>query len=514
MEYKDPLALAADKGIYGLGVGQKGGILSYTIDRVNRKFNIKYPIMWHYYRFLYPPGQGGAPGGFIRGWNRVEEDKSSGGGANATVSVTAVNTPVVTDPDFTGMFIVWVKAGATAYDSNSNPAELWTETTSITAAGAADKKFEADYTTGTLTFGSCVGGIGVKGGYALPAPCQLRIAYTYARDFQSSYFYLSTDATVKCVELDLGTINEDNCPRDPKYPDDKKKYGVIYSELPLIVWGVPKVPVTIICDNDVYLGPVNTDYLNPNDIENVKGYIKTGLVQDDPRANPVGIICTKVLWYDHTFAKWESDAAEGYSFMNIGTRQNPVTYAYILKNWIINKVAFFASFIMSYAPGTHYFEDEFGTLETGASTRLYEIGPGKWRSSFWHYYPPRKIIGTIYKDCEQGAITAFSGGNFERIWGASNCPVNYYASTFRTNPPPHLPSYIYLTNWTKIASGEIKTDPETGTEYNKLLGETFIETLDTFIQTEGVGAEYTTEFATFLSEMINVLEGGEIKTGE
>lgn len=109
--------------------------------------------------------------------------------------------------------------------------------------------------------------------------------------------WILTDPYIKCLKIDLNRINEDTVPKDPSYPlgfadynnngqrdaGEPSKYGIIYSKVPLVVGGTPKVPVTIVCEEDVYLQGINDIYPD-----------------DSNEANPVGILSKKVVWVLHS----------------------------------------------------------------------------------------------------------------------------------------------------------------------------------------------------------------------
>ena len=97
----------------------------------------------------------------------------------------------------------------------------------------------------------------------------------------SGYQNVGIAKDVHAIALDLTTIPEAN------YPEE----GVIFSEVPLIVYGVPKKKITIVCMDDVYIGPINASYYKRDG--KVERYTFT---DDDEQLKPVGIISAKAVW--------------------------------------------------------------------------------------------------------------------------------------------------------------------------------------------------------------------------
>lgn len=104
------------------------------------------------------------------------------------------------------------------------------------------------------------------------------------------------DPYIQCVRIDLNKINLETCPKNSRYPlgfldydgdgikdeDEPYRPGIIYSKVPLMIEGTPSVPLTIVCEDDVYLKSINSD--KPD---------------NDPTAFPVAIIGKKVVWIYH-----------------------------------------------------------------------------------------------------------------------------------------------------------------------------------------------------------------------
>ena len=499
--------------LYAMGLGDMEGFHCYSIDRMASKIIVKYRFIWDGYRFPFAPGirGGGAWGGLtypigggqIRGWKRTTEIGSSGGSGAV---VTTDKFPIMDEAQTFGYeastkIDCRVQEGNAAWNTSSSVYSLWTPVASLSTAGPSDRVFEINYDTGTLTFGNGVNGM------VLPNPSALRISYTYKKDFDSNQFFASVDATVKCAELDLNTITEENCPRDPKDPLNPDKYGVIFSEMPLIIWGVPKVPVTIICTEDVYVGPINTDHQDPLKIEDVVNYKKYGLVFDDPKAFPVGIMTKKILWYDKTLGIWEKyDGNPPAVLLNTFTN-----YWKLTKQYTLNKVALFSPFIYKYGTGPgYYWQRTFGVVETGNGGSDMDIDYTRtsWRGGFGYYayneYPieeaTRKIYGSVYKDGESGGVDSVESQQaFLKF--QENLPYGFstkqqYTSSFRTNPPPHVPMYVYVSNMSSISDFE--------------KGEKFIASLDELIKIHGAEqaqVQYTADFTNALTDMLNEIDG-------
>lgn len=102
--------------------------------------------------------------------------------------------------------------------------------------------------------------------------------------------YIGVDHYVEAVEIDLSSIKDFSV--NPKYPegwydynengkkdDGEEAYGIIFSDVPLIIKGNPSQPVTIVCMDDVYIRNINSSFSD-----------------DDPNAKPVGIISAGGIW--------------------------------------------------------------------------------------------------------------------------------------------------------------------------------------------------------------------------
>ena len=471
------------KDLYAVGVGQKGGVDGmncYTIDRVNGSFTVKYPFIWHNFRFFQPPGN--PTPGKIRGFRRKAEDKNNAGGLNKVLTIQ--HTPVIVDPDFAGMAKVYVSPGITYSDAT---AVLWNETADLSVEIGTAPVYQADYNAGTFTFGDNVSG------KALPSPSSVRIVYTYYLDFDPNEMYAYIEATQKCVEINLDNITEENSPRDPSYPTDMNKRGVIFSEMPLIVWGTPAVPVTIICTEDVYVGPINTTYVNPKNVDNCKDLIVKSLKLNDPNAQPLGIMTKKFLWYDHTLAPFSSPNPFKAQLNSWATNE-------VVKKYIVNNTALYSGFMYDKMNTLNYYGSQFATHEIGVAGKNHEVGFGAGLSKYWegeydYMYPTRYFVGSLYKDNDSDAPKTIIEKNIFLKYYGNDAPDHVYSSSFRTKPPPHFPMFIELTNWTRIADVE------------KV--QTFINVLDELIISEGTESSmvnYTPEFSEALTTMINEIE--------
>lgn len=252
--------------------------------------------------------------------------------------------------------------------------------------------------------------------------------YTYAHKIYYQQYppkdnvFVLTDQWIEAIEIDLSKINSENCPRDPTYPlgfadynnnkiqdeGEPSKFGIIYSKVPLIIKGSPKVPVTILCEDDVYLKSINMEY-----------------AEDSAEAKPVGIMTKKVAWIFHG----EENTIESRAI-------------------ILNKVVILSATEKLY---------DYGGIGT-----YWWSNPGEWITN------RTKLIGTLWKskiDKSENEsyykAAAYAGGTQYAYWTnrqtiAQQDPwyrigdtINYftnaiplqikYAATFRNNPPVHIP---------------------------------------------------------------------------
>ena len=280
---------------------------------------------------------------------------------------------------------------------------------------------------------------------------------------------------VDCVFIDLSKIDEDNCPRDPSYPNDKNKFGVIYSKVPVYIMGVPKVPVNIVCEEDVYIGPINSSMLNWKlELETPsKDY-----GEDDKDLCPVGIIGKKVVYFDETFApQIPAPTPSSTARINNNCFVSIDHYTTIGKYLKLNKVSIFHPLIKdvtvpfddqrynyaTIAPRSYFLKlgrTVTGGVKRGTNTPLASAGTATGGTSFDSHI---KYIGNLYTCYDSAIVTATAGDKVKSQWDGDKTYV--YASSFRywakdqpltSGPPPHMPLDLRSEWWQNgnIASGE------------------------------------------------------------
>lgn len=244
------------------------------------------------------------------------------------------------------------------------------------------------------------------------------------------------DQNITAVMVNLNKIDKNNCPKSSYYPsgfadynrngiqdsNEPDKYGIIYSKVPLVVYGSPKVPLTIICEEDVYLRSINKEYIQ----------------DDDSKANPVGIISKKVVFIDHTADNTEgrnvilnkvavfTSANELYSFGGMGGQASD--WPNVEKELWFNKVRIIGSII-------------YGITDLKGEENCYK--------SYYNYdvsYQDREKIRDNHKNYIDSWMHIYYVIGTATITYNSNSykfgtrPV-IYANSFRNNPPPHMPIY-------------------------------------------------------------------------
>jgi|GEM_PF-6469824 len=477
--------------------GPRFSMDSYTIDRQNKKFKFKYPIVWDNFEFRFAPGLWGATGGKWMG-RSLKQAKlayafNSYFGCTSGVNNQSVDPkilerylPIFADPNNTFGHKVVVEVADTGV-SPMTVVGYWCEVADLCTATATDKVFTVNHATGVITFGDGVKGqkppfapyVNISGNvFGAPFPTS-RYVFRYiwwSHEFPSDLSaWIHSD--VKVVKMDLSTLNAQNCPRDTKYPNDPEKLGIIYSQVPLVVFGTPKVPVTIYCEDDVYVGPVNSDRLIPGNVDDHKNISTANFIEDDPNAKPVGIMSKKTIWMDYTYAVGgDPDAIKVNTFVD---STHASGYGKTLK---FNKVALYAPYFRSPTYGTNY-NSQLQTPYIGESVyarrnSVSNISP----NCAWMF------TGSVYKSLDEDFIKTVAAPKYDiqAYVGARFL----YSSSFRTAPPQHMPIDI------KINSYNMLSDPAKG----PVFVDGFKELLDTY----GTDS-YNVDFATKLSAMIEAL---------
>ena len=478
---------------------------SYTIDRSNRKFTFKYPVEWDDFLFTNDP-----VGGYWVGrrpssdsvacptnnWgasaDRLEYAKSNGF-ANQSISITALyeyysgvrNLPTPVIHGSFGNLSYPVKVSILDRHNGGTGEPFWTEVpdlgaTTLSIRGfttplqrAQAKVFRGDYFNGSIIFGDGLidgsDGEGVavpvtnpagqrgnaSGNGAVPygnnpelvspplpaPPARLNdaIRVSFYHGFPTPINAFTQQIVTDIGELDLSSIDENDRPKDPSDPNNAEKSGVIYSEIPLLIYGTPKAPVTIVCENDVYVGPVNSDYLDKT------LHMKySSLKENDERAIPVGIITKGIFWQDFAYAPWHNSTQ--LLINPAGTYNNNfVCTGGIYKYLQYNKVAIFYSYRnintpISQAGYGSSFEFVNGISGATATQPSWE----KRRT----YNQAIRFIGTLFANSANTKVLKkmtdlnINDAFYSVVYGTDVI----YPSSFRIDPPKHLPKTINIAN--------------------------------------------------------------------
>ena len=373
---------------------------------------------------------------------------------------------------------------------SSATVETTTSTGTVTITNALDYYFQVDYAQGRVTLGSSAGGkIYCRNASNTTGAHYVEIIYSHDFNVQGGVEAWIHEKQ-KVVKLDLSTINESNCPRDPKYKNstsiiDRSKYGVIFSEVPLAVWGVPKAPVTIVCTSDLYVGPINAPYNDPNDVDKwwAPKIPNPVLKQDDTEAKPVGLIASGILLYDYTLGVSNNGSLFSNTFGTAaGTGSKSIT---------LNRVAIYHSWIKDPSdPNLSWYKDRFGMIAMGGVTQP--------RMPFYGaLYPATNcptLIGSVYYCADDSLIAAATAKNIlDPYQGSSAVGTVVYANSFRRSPPQHMPMNIFMTNYRILNS------------YDN--AETFLVELERYLAT-GAGTTYDAQFSEIITNLVNEMESG------
>src|SRR3989339_37350 len=410
----------------------------YTIDRVNKKFIFTYPMEWNGFKFNYPPGFWGAPS--PNSWRGRRFDKWKIGNSNGTPNqqFSLGKFPIVNDYVFHPVS-VWV--------GNSDDEWQIAPNNDITTVTIPGNYFQVDYNSGKIIFGD-----GTKG--LIPADGSV-IKSIWSYDFDVSMGVRAyIQKKVRAVKLDLNQIDSNNCPRDPRDPHNPNKYGIIYSEVPLVIMGVPKVPVTIVCRSDVYVGPINSNSLDTNVDEWWKIKTVNG-TDDDIQFKPVGIISEGLIWFDFTFAPSYPNPVINNSFRNSGSG----------KTLKLNKVALYSAFNNNNPAGLPLLslaadkkdERELGMMVTG--------GVGGYSGDGIYYFGLNTVnlVGSVfYYDGTTAPILNMHPGTMYQLYYDYNAKRKY-ANSFDSFPPQFMPFPTKTTTVSNDIGGEVcfNMDPAT-----------------------------------------------------
>jgi len=519
-----------------VGFGQNGhnsdtpGLMtSYTIDRVSKKIKFQYPLVWDEFVFTGPP-----IGGKWRG-RRLAYTIGSGypdnplgipnGQPNQQITLPTSAKGYILPP-IPQRYLPFVNSPSTdpvtldIYDRQTDSDYSgWKEVSQSDLHLYDDTKriFLFDHSTNTITFAirhmdpvddpttpyddtqlHQHGALPPYGTLPDGTPRYVIRNLRFSFDFPTK-ISAWLHKKVKVVKLDLSNIDENNCPRDPRYPNDKNKYGIIYSEMPLAVRGIPKVPVTIFCTKDVYCGPINYKMLREKNVDNHDDIIDPGYKEDDPRAQPVGIICQGTLFLDATYAPLDTTASPKSNYIAVNTFVDVTDGK--PKKLVLNKVLVYYSALRNTNENTQLPIFVMG----GAcfNRGKYWAGEGFCEPSMIN----DRLIGTMY-ECFTKSILENSynpkvvGGWYNLgyyRWGDRPAGPRIYASSFRVKPPPHIPNHVSIVSYRGVVPDDL-----TEKFYNNLKDYySKNKTEDGYIN------EYTAEFANTISKYLEDIE----KTG-
>lgn len=218
------------------------------------------------------------------------------------------------------------------------------------------------------------------------------------------YDSLCTDELVKAVTIDLSTITESNYPKD----------GVIFSEVPLIVFGIPQKKITIVSLENVYVGNINASY------RDIKGnWINSSLTIDDPNAEPVAIISAKAIFSYH----------------------NPNNIAPLVANLGLPDYDITLNKVILYTQSNGVFNyGGLRTLDTRNKLKLIGsmiLGNALAITQKDIYYYKDYIDFNEHQDTNYGSFIL---------------KKEMYSKSFREEIPPHIPMTIHQLEWRKVSS--------------------------------------------------------------
>ncbi|OGF46245.1 MAG: hypothetical protein A2231_09745 [Candidatus Firestonebacteria bacterium RIFOXYA2_FULL_40_8] len=486
---------------------------SYTIDRAARKIKLSFPMYIDRFKFQLPPGYWGAPSS---GYWRGRKQKGLASDNLQTSKITCQGRRIYLPSLYAGVAvdgivaetgthgvsvyekfgenlaseIVWKQAPNNDLSLTSSTLAIYdTSTGTVTETISKWNYFQVDYAQGVVQLGCETNGTMCSNASDTSGSHYIEVIYSH--DFKVSD---GVEAWIhekqKVVKLDLGTITEANCPRDPKFKDsvnltDRKKYGVIFSEVPMVVWGVPKAPVTIVCMSDLYVGPINAPYNDPSNIDNwiAPKNPNPALVQDSPDAKAVGLIVKGMLLYDYTLGT--SSSAVFNSTFSAGPTGGS-------KGIILNKVAIYHSWIHNpdpYDASIVWYKDRFGMIGMGGA---YQPVMGSYGGLNPKTGSPT-LIGSIYYCADSNLITEAAAKKVSDAYLSSNSVGTVvYANSFRRNPPQHMPMNVFMTNYRILNN------------YDN--AETFLSGLANYLAT-GAGTVYNAEFSETITKLVDEMEG-------
>ena len=331
----------------------------------------------------------------------------------------------------------------------------------------------------------------------------VRVEALWSHDFPTNLSVWLHD-TVQVIKYDLSKINEDNCPRpqiigDLNDPIEKQKYGVVYCQVPVALYGVPKVPVTIFCEDDVYVGAINQTHLDGDSFWDTSKLHTYSTKAESTDYQPVAIISKGLVFSDYSLAP---------QYETTNYRRDLITCNYFvgedtdlftslrgqMKYYYPKKLAVF-HLLWS----TDYNGDD--EIQYAASCQCLGRGNNNpYSPPIDMYNPIPYYYGSYYQSTDPtlyakhkylNRMCTQSGANKKfNFWADNNqMYTRIYNKRFRTNPPPHVPCTV------NVVSHNIMYEP-TQTQ-------AFIENLQNALNTQDGLPDYSD--ASFVNTLHDLL---------
>jgi hypothetical protein len=392
--------------------------------------------------------------------------------------------------------------------------ELWTRVDSLSGTGITNtsKVYTVNFTSGGITFGN--GTKGAKPTGAIIARWTHGFHVLDGSGQPAIKVYIHPPYPV--VEIDLDKIDESNCPKYLKDPDNPNKFGIIYSKKPLVIRGKPKVPVTIFCEDSVHVGPVNSAILN----DNLDIMMPSPSTEEDGNDFcPVGIITKKHFFCDFTYAPVINPVKYDGSNPTVGIADN--AFNLTTGSWLFDSYKMLTQnkVYISYpwASDTLKYDDWGSTNRSSDNLQFTRSSMGGIVSQrgiqgyrdYYHYQlvglgnlDSYKFIGSSYSSYDADYVKEVTNNynNWRRTVISSyqqSFAEYYYSSSFRywdanrpftSGPPPHIPM-------------SIKTEQISGGGREE--AQTFFTELNNVIQTNST---YSVELADKINKLIETIE--------
>ena len=328
----------------------------------------------------------------------------------------------------------------------------------------------------------------------------VRVEALWSHDFPTNLSVWLHD-TQKVIKYDLSNVNEDNCPRpqvigDLNDPIEKQKYGIIYCQVPVALYGVPKVPVTIYCEDDVYLGAINQSYLDNDQFWDTRKLHVFPTKYEDDAYQPVAVISKGVVYTDWTLApQWETQNYDTTKiscnyYVGAGSGGQAAKYYYPKKLAVYHSLW-----------STDYTGDD--DIQLGGSLYCYGRGYSNLIGDPTAMYQPSpKYFGSHYRSLDSNLYSTHKylnrmcpqtgGTKFNARLENSGTYSKIYNNSFRTKAPPHAPNMV------SIVSHNIM--------YDHSGAQAFIENLQTALNTQDGTPDYSDQkFVATLHDLLSSL---------